>query len=43
MIIDLAGAFSSVFFPMGMSGGQVDGSSQNISILPITVSINRVK
>ena len=41
MIIDLAGAFSSVYFRMGMSGVQVAGYSQNTSILPIPVSINR--
>ena len=43
MIIDLAGAFSLVRFPMGMSGGQVAGCLQNTSILPIAVSINRAK
>jgi hypothetical protein len=43
MIIDLAGAFSSFRFPMGMSGGQVVECSQNTLILPIPVSINRAK
>ena len=43
MIIDLAGALPSVRFPMGMSGGQVAGCSQNTSILPIPVSISRAK
>ena len=43
MIIDLAGAPPSVCFHMVMFGGQVDGCSQNTSILPIPVSINRAK
>jgi hypothetical protein len=42
MIIGLVGALSSVYFPMGMSGGQAVGCSQNTSILPIPVSINCV-
>ena len=41
MIIDLAGSFSSLFFPMGISGGQAVGCSQNTSILLISVSTNR--
>ena len=42
-MIDLAGAFSLVRFPMGMSGGQVAGCSQNTTTLPISVSINRAR
>ena len=43
MVIDLAGVFLFLYFPMGMSGGQVAGCSQNISILPIPVLINPAK
>ena len=43
MTIDLAGALPLPHFPMGMSGGQVAGCSQNTSILPIAVSVNRAK
>ena len=43
MITDLAGVLPSVRFPMGMSGGQVVGCSQNTSILPNPVSIKRTK
>ena len=43
MIIDLAGDLPSLYFPMGMYGGQVDGCSQNTSVLPIAISINPEK
>ena len=42
-VVDPAGAFPSLHFPMGMSGEQVAGYSQNTSILPITVSTIRAR
>ena len=42
-IIDLAGALSSVRFPMEIAGGKVAGCLQNTLIPPISVSINRAK
>ena len=43
MIIDLGGDLPWLYFPMEISGGRVAGCSQNTSILPIAVSINRAK
>ena len=43
MMIDLAGALPSLYFPTVMSGGQVAGCSQNTSILPIAILINPTK
>jgi hypothetical protein len=37
--IDLAGDFSSVRFPMEMSGGKDAGNLQNTLILPITIVV----